>query len=72
MKPHERRATGNTRYFKLAHFNELNQCYMDGQKQYETMPDAIAAADTMGPNRYVVSVVDDSGRRDVFQFDVAE
>jgi hypothetical protein len=69
MKHHKRRETGSFPYYKLATFDQISFCFRDGKVAYPDEQAAKAAAKT--PGRYRLSIVTESGRRDLDTFDVA-
>ena len=67
MKGYERRAAGKPNFWKLAVWSELNQCWLDGGRQYDT-PEA-AKADARKPGHYRLSFAEDGkGRTDKGEF----
>jgi len=70
MKPHERRATGNYPYYKLAVWVPRLLVFRDGSLAYNTATAAQREAERFGTGRYRISVVTADGRRDLEPFDV--
>ena len=68
MKPHQRRHTTAYPYYKLAVWDDRSMTFRDGKVAFATEDCATSAA--TAPGRYRLSVVTESGRRDLAPFEV--
>ena len=69
MKNYERRASGNTVWFKLATWEDRSYTWKDGRIAFGSEAEARAAA--RKPGKYRVSRVVDGARTDLEPFTVA-
>ncbi len=68
MKAYERRAAKKEIYYKLATWDESNQYWKAGKRQFDSYADAQASA--KAPGRYRISIIGPTLRDELLPFEV--